>query len=238
MVHKILRSFKSIIFLNGEIPNKKLFDYLNLNVPIIAADGASDKLKKYSIIPNFNIGDGDSIGNNKSNSFIKIFDQNKTDFEKSIGLAKNLNLLPSLVLGFSGGEIDHTIGNTQILMKYSDNNKLFFLDTYPKKNGFGIKLGIVLKSTEFKITLAKNSTISIVSFEESIISTKGLNWDLKEKRINLSFFSLRNFNVSKDVTFKLSMGKVLIILDITQDILSLKSTFRLSKNYYLPMPYI
>ncbi|NGX34749.1 MAG: hypothetical protein K1060chlam1_01103 [Candidatus Anoxychlamydiales bacterium] len=225
MVQKILNSYKSIIFLNGEIPNKKLFDYINLNVPIIAADGASNKLKNYLIEPTFNIGDGDSIGNNKPNSFIKILDQNKTDFEKSIIFAKNLNLLPALVLGISGGEIDHTIGNTQIIMKYSDDNSLFFLDTYHQKNSIKAKLGIVLNKKEFNLKLNENSIITIVSFEESVISTKGLKWDLKNKNMNHNYYSLRNYNTSKEVLFKVSKGKTLIILDITQEILSLKKPF-------------
>ncbi|NGX44845.1 MAG: hypothetical protein K1060chlam3_01020 [Candidatus Anoxychlamydiales bacterium] len=221
MVNKILNSYKSIIFLNGDFPNKKLFDYLDLNVTIIATDGAFDKLKNYSIKPNYTIGDGDSIKKKKSNSFIQILDQNKTDFEKAIIFTKNLNLLPSLVLGFSGGEIDHIIGNAQIITKYSDKNELFFLDTYPIKKGFGTKLGVVLNK-EFNINLSIGSTITIIPFKESIITTKGLKWDLKDKTINSNFFSLRNYNTSNGVIFKLSKGKALIILDITQEISSLK----------------
>ncbi|HEU64563.1 MAG: hypothetical protein KR126chlam4_00858 [Candidatus Anoxychlamydiales bacterium] len=225
MVHKILNSYKSIIFLNGDFPNKKLFDFIDLNVTIIAADGASDKLKNYSINPNFNIGDGDSIGEKKSNSFIKILDQNKTDFEKAIIFAKKLNLLPSLVLGFGGGEIDHIIGNAQIMTKYSDKKELFFLDTYPTINGFGTKLGVVLNN-EFNIKLNIGSTITIIPFKESLITTQGLKWDLKEKRINSNFFSLRNYNISKIVTFKLKKGRALIILDITKNISSLKKQLK------------
>ncbi|NGX32988.1 MAG: hypothetical protein K1060chlam4_01047 [Candidatus Anoxychlamydiales bacterium] len=221
MVHKILNSYKSIIFLNGAFPNKKLFDYIDLNVTIIAADGASDKLKNYSITPNYNIGDGDSIREKKSNSFIKILDQSKTDFEKSIIFAKKLNLMPSLVLGFSGGEIDHIIGNAQIITKYSDKNELFFLDTYTTKKGFGTKLGVILNK-ELNINLSPLSTITIIPFEESIITTKGLKWDLKDKTIDSNFFSLRNYNTSSEVIFKLSKDRALIILDITQDISSLK----------------
>ncbi|NGX48576.1 MAG: hypothetical protein K940chlam5_00164 [Candidatus Anoxychlamydiales bacterium] len=222
MVHKILNSYKSIIFLNGDFPNQKLFDYIDLNTVIIAADGASDKLKDCLIKPNYNIGDGDSIRENKSNSFIKILDQNKTDFEKSIIFAKKLNLMPSLVLGFSGGEIDHIIGNAQIITKYSEKQELFFLDTYPTKNGFGTKLGVVLMK-EFNINLSPLSTITIIPFEESIITTKGLKWNLKDKTIDSSFFSLRNYNTSNEVIFKLSKGRALIILDITQEIAALKS---------------
>jgi len=225
MVKKILNFYKSIIFLNGNSLNKKIFDYLNLDVTIIAADGAFDKLKNYSIKPNYIIGDGDSIKKNRSNSFIKIIDQNKTDFEKAIIFAKNLNFFPSLVLGFSGGEIDHIIGNAQIITKYSDNNELFFLDTYPTKKGFGIKLGIVL-SKDLNINLTFHSTVTIITFKESIITTKGLKWDLKDKTIDNNFFSLRNYNTCNDVTFKLRKGKALIILDITQDILSLKKLLK------------
>ena len=126
-----------------------------------------------------------------------------------------------MVLGFGGGEIDHIIGNAQIITKYSDKNELFFLDTYRAKKGFGTKLGVVLNA-EFRINLSIGSTITIIPFEESIITTKGLKWDLKNKTIDSNFFSLRNYNTSSEVIFKLSKGRALIILDITQDISSLK----------------
>lgn len=229
MVQKILNSYKSIIFLKGEFPNKKLFDYLDLTVPIIAADGAADNLKNYSITPNFNIGDGDSVKTIKSNSFIKILDQNKTDFEKAILFVKNLTLFPSLVLGFAGGEIDHVLGNAQIISKYCDKNSLFFLDTYPTNNSFGTKLGIVVSTNELFITLNKGSTITILPFEESIITTTGLKWNLKNKKMKSSSFSLRNYNIFTKLTFKLMKGRALIIIDITQEILSLKKQFQKSK---------
>ena len=37
----IINKHKSIIFLNGALPNKKLISLLDTNVPIVAADGAT-----------------------------------------------------------------------------------------------------------------------------------------------------------------------------------------------------
>lgn len=68
-------------------------------------------------------------------------------------------------------------------------------------------------------------------FEESIITTTGLKWDLKNKKMNNNYYSLRNYNTSKEVLFKISKGKVLVILDITQEILSLKKHLKESQIY-------
>lgn len=213
MVEKILNSHKSIIFLNGAIP-EKILPYINMQVPLLAADGAAHKMKELSIVPSYIIGDGDSVGSEANASFIKIEDQSTTDFEKCILFAKEKGLLPSLVLGMSGGEIDHILGNAGALLKHGDKSSFYFLDTYIKDNKQGVKLGIPLRDEKITISLKEKSTISLISFNNAYIKTKGLFWEMDGVIDPNGVLSLRNINASNFIEIDVKKS-ALVIVDIT-----------------------
>ena len=52
-------NYKSILVLDGSIPTKEFFNEMQL--PIISADGATNKLHKMGITPHVVIGDLDSV---------------------------------------------------------------------------------------------------------------------------------------------------------------------------------
>ena len=91
MINNNLGYFKSILCLNGRLPNKKFFKEFS-GLPIIAADGAGSKLINLGIYPETVIGDLDSFEHNYDEypmiHFVKMNSQNNTDFEKSISFAK------------------------------------------------------------------------------------------------------------------------------------------------------
>jgi thiamine pyrophosphokinase len=233
MIKKFLKSYKSIIFLNGTLPSFEFLKKLKLNVLKIAADGAYDKMSSQNIIPDIVIGDRDSSimpwkENGSSIKYIYEKDQNSTDFEKCIKFAKSSNLCPSLVLGINGGEIDHILANAKTFLKYSQKNKaenLFFLDTYflnSKENSlkkYGVKFGMVLNNSKSKYIfndLFPNELISFIG-NNFTISTKGLRWELLNQRFsNNSSLPIRNENLSKTVEIEVHKGKVLAIFDITK----------------------
>jgi len=211
MVEKIINSHKGIIFLNGSL-DKKILSFINMKVPLIAADGASEKMKDLGIEPTCIIGDGDSNKNTKD-PFIKISDQNTTDFEKCISYAKSRDLNTCLVLGMNGGEIDHVLGNAEVMLKHSDDVSLYFLDAYYKNNKIGVKLGIPI-SKKLSLVLKNRCTLSFVSFNDAYIKTKGLFWELSSVFKLSGILPLRNINVSDFVEIDVQ-GKALAIIDIS-----------------------
>lgn len=117
---------KVCIFLNGEIKDynaikdiilKNNYDY------IICADGGANHTYNMGIIPNYIIGDLDSIDKNivdyyknSSVDFEKFpTKKNETDSELCIYLAKKLNANKIHLIGALGGRIDHTIANINLL---------------------------------------------------------------------------------------------------------------------------
>ncbi|MBN2479116.1 MAG: thiamine diphosphokinase [Parachlamydiales bacterium] len=221
-VNKVINSHRSIIFLNGFLPDKRIINHINTSSTLIAADGAVNEMKKLDLIPDLIIGDEDSvIHQNKNIKTIKILDQNYTDFEKCIFYVKEQNLLPALVLGINGGEIDHVLGNIQVILKHANNQELYFLDTYEKKSNseisIGIKMGIVLSNNKLSIDLKHQSTISIISFDAATINSKNLNWELENKKLNIDgVLALRNKNTKNSIELEIVEGKALVIFDISE----------------------
>ena len=146
---------KVCIVLNGEIKNyqktkeiilKEKYDY------IIGADGGCNHLYKMNIIPNYIIGDLDSI-NEELISYYKnknvIFEKypthkDETDSEICIYLAKKLNATKVDFIGALGGRIDHTLANIG-LMNYVKN-----MDINPR-----------ILTSEEEILIVKNEKITL-----------------------------------------------------------------------------
>jgi thiamine pyrophosphokinase len=220
-INTIINRHRSIIILNGEQPAKELFALLNTKVPVIAADGAAHRLFGYGLTPTFIVGDGDSCGQENpypSATVIRIADQNSTDFEKCMRFAKQSDLLPCLILGINGGEIDHIVGNMQMLARHAQGQNFYFLDTYPKTQvtGIGIKLGLPLDKQTLTLQVKPECTISFISFHEAIVQSQGLEWELHNQLLTLDgILSLRNRSKSATVSFTLKNGNALVVIDIT-----------------------
>jgi thiamine pyrophosphokinase len=219
-MRNIINSHRSIIFLNGAF-SKELINLVNTKVPLIAADGAAKKVYELGLTPDFIIGDGDSYQKKPNENFIKMKTQDFTDFEKCVFFAKKNNLLPSLILGVNGGEFDHILGNALAMLKHSKNFSLYFLDTYEMDNKkMGIKLGIPLTHEKLKLFIENKTVLSIIPFQDAIVKTKGLKWELKNKLLHIDdILALRNENLSKNVEIEIKKGKALLILDLSHKFL-------------------
>lgn len=197
---------KSILCLNGSVSKNDLLTMSAIkNLPIIATDGAYKKLKKINFLPNILIGDLDSCGHiNEKNQMKVIFDpcQETSDFQKALKYTKNYGIYPSIITGFNGGNLDHIIGNINILSELKD---FILIDN---KNCLGILLAEGQNKT-FDIPI--NTRISIFPITIAKVNTEGLNWNLDN--LDLFFgkiFSLSNFSVEKKVNFQVMNGKILI----------------------------
>ncbi len=218
MVEKIINSHSSIIFLSGNMPDRNIMRHINTKGILIAADGAAKKISNLSL--DYIIGDLDSSGDieNSKAKILKISDQNYTDAEKCFLFVKKQKLLPCLVLGANGGEIDHIFGNVLAILKHFENNEVYFLDTYVKNDKtIGVKLGLVLTKDKIRLQLKFKSNISIIPSNNTKITTKGLKWELNNQKLDINgTLAIRNTNVAEFVEFEIVTGRALIILDITE----------------------
>jgi thiamine pyrophosphokinase len=206
----LIRNHRSIICLNGDLPEKAFFE--DNNLPIIAADGAANRLFALRVKPNVIIGDLDSLAQTArteaeqdSIPIILITEQDTTDFQKALQYAGNNNLHPSIVLGVNGGFLDHVLNNISIII---ENNCIFYS---PPIIGCVIRESIQLK-------LKETSKISLFGMSSAEVRTSGLKWNLSGEKLELpGFSSCLNRVAHEDVLIEVINGRVLLLIYETDE---------------------
>lgn len=197
--------YKSVICLNSIIPPSMSA----INLPIIATDGAADTLLNAGIVPDFVVGDMDSISESslKKCNIIRVEDQDTTDFYKAISFAKSKNLMPAIITGLDGGVLDHSLDNFSTFVSFSSENMLYLSD----KN-----IGFCITDSHRLLKLPINTKISIFGAPYAEVSTKGLKWDLQRKPF--SFFgynSISNRVASSEIEIGAQNGCVFVLIYTT-----------------------
>jgi thiamine pyrophosphokinase len=191
------------VCLDGDLPSKEFF---SLGLPVVAADGAANKLVKMDVIPEAIVGDLDSINlrgiDIAKTKVIHLPDQNTCDFQKSIEYIKEKCLFPAVITGVNGGYIDHILNNISV---FSQLDECLFFDK-------GI-IGLVLKAHRFfQIQIPIFSKLSVFGVPEAVISTIGLKWNLNKDTLKFFVFnSCFNRSVSEEISFEVHVGRALIL---------------------------
>jgi thiamine pyrophosphokinase len=195
--------YRSLICLNGHLPDKDFFQLLPL--PIIAADGAANLLDKQGIAPDLIIGDLDSVDPDLLSRYptVKIDDQSSNDFQKVLAHLKELHLLPAIVLGINGGYLDHILCNISVFIQ---ENCLLY--DPPHTIGYLLKAG-----AHFFDILPVMSKVSLIGAPYCKVSSSGLKWELSHHSLklgeNCSFF---NRVLSPRVSLQIEEGSLLVLL--------------------------
>lgn len=119
------------LFLNGDPPNVMAMQHAMQENPIffICTDGAYYYMNSLKINPNVVIGDMDSLSESPVNTeVIFVDDQNTTDFEKALKYLSDEGFEDVLVLGSTGGQNDHFLGNLNAAYKFHERLKITFFD--------------------------------------------------------------------------------------------------------------
>lgn len=196
-----LKQYKSLLCLNGELPDLAFFKANKL--PIIAADGAANHLHAMGIHPHIIIGDLDSTSALvlETTQSLHLPDQNSNDFQKTLGYLSDNALLPSIIVGINGGCLDHVLNNINIFMGtdcllYAPPLKGFVLNA-PKKVTF---------------TLAENTKISLLGIPSAEVSSKGLKWELNQSQLTFpGHTSCYNRAKHEKITLEVHQGDLLVL---------------------------
>lgn len=205
---------KCIIIANGKSPTKKVVDYFIEKgfSTIFCADGGANSAKKLGIVPDFIIGDLDSIDTatikhfSSKSKIIKYARQNDTDVEKCLKYAIRKKYKEVVLLGVTGDRLEHTICNLGIVIKFFSKIKIHISADNSFLSAYNIP--VVIKS---KI----NEIISFYAFDKhTFITSNGLKYPLKKS--NLAFGkkeSTSNVSTSETIELKIIGGIVFIIRD-------------------------
>lgn len=212
---------KICIVLNGEI---KDYDYINRIVRtgsydyIICSDGGANHAYNMDILPDYIIGDLDSIDKNiieyyKSNNikFEKFpTKKDETDTELCIELSDKLKAKEIHLIGALGGRIDHTIANINLLY-------------YIRKRGIIPK--IISEKEEIYIAMNEEliidgeigDTISILPIKNDAkdVTLKNLEYPLENYDIKFSRpLGISNVMTNVNCNIKVNEGSLIIIKNI------------------------
>ncbi|BDQ02105.1 thiamine diphosphokinase [Ignavibacterium sp.] len=205
---------KCIIIANGRAPSKKVINFFEKKgyTTLICADGGANSAKKLGLVPDYIIGDLDSVSpetikyfSDKS-TIIKITRQNDTDVEKCLKFAIKKGFTEALLLGVTGDRLDHTICNLGIVLKFFNKIECNVV----AENSF-------LTPTNESITLKSKpgETISLYAFDSKTkISSDGLKYQLKNSRLPFGEReSTSNVATQNEVKLNIRGGIVFIIRD-------------------------
>ena len=205
---------KCLIIGNGKAPDKKTILFLmkkGFNT-IICADGGLRHVHKLQIVPNYIIGDFDSVDQELLKSYrgkskiIQIKRQNDTDIEKCLKLAIKKKFTEAVLLSVTGDRLDHSFCNLGIALKYFHKinvriiSETSLLTVYEKQISFAAK---------------KGEYISLYAFDKKTkITSQGLKYPLSESQLPFGVReSTSNVAVKAEVKLSIKNGKIFVIRD-------------------------
>jgi thiamine pyrophosphokinase len=205
---------KALLFINGEppasLPNPEHYGL------IACTDGAFHYLKQLGFPLDridFISGDFDSHSGSDEDvyedKFILTLDQDKTDFHKALEIIIEKGFQSIDVLGASGGEQDHFLGNLTVAYAFKDQLNIKFYDEFSEY--YFVPKNFTLKNV-------KNKMISLYPFPSvENITTKGLNWPLTKGNLSItSRIGTRNFAIEDEVSIEYESGDLLFFVGINE----------------------
>ncbi|WP_052045358.1 thiamine diphosphokinase [Peptostreptococcus sp. MV1] len=198
LVSRIIHGKTACLVLNGQLDD---YDYIrdvvnyNKYELIIAVDGGANHLYKMGIMPNYILGDLDSIDEEirkyyeSSEVVFKKFPTKKdeTDAELAVWLVEEEGLLGIDIYGALGGRIDHELANIQLLYYIlergmypriiSENEEIYILknDEMNLKGNIGDIVSIIpIMGDARGITLA-NMEYSVEELDLKYSITRGIS---------------------------------------------------------------
>lgn len=194
---------RAVIIANGTIENTSILkENILFDDTIICCDGGLNHVFTEGIIPHYALGDLDSAHSHIIDFYktkgVKFTEyntkKNETDLELCINFAISLGINELLILGAIGTRFDHTLTNTNLLVKalesnikasiINQNNIIMLLD-----NNFNFDLNYVnyIGEDNIKTYVKKNSNISLIPLTSEVtgITTTGLEYHLNNHTMQI-----------------------------------------------------
>lgn len=204
----------ALLFINGKPP--KSIPNLEKYGIIACTDGAINYLLQmdfplYKL--DFVSGDFDSIAVedkekiSNNTAWIHTPDQDFTDFHKVLNIMKDKGIGRVDVLGGSGGEMDHFLGNLSVAWRLKDFMDIVFYDEFSR---------YFFIPNYFKISNVRHKMISLYPFPiAEKVTTQGLNWSLNEETLDIAHrIGTRNFATENEVNIQYENGGLLIFIEL------------------------
>lgn len=206
----------AVLIINGSVNAEFVAEYLdqmNQQLPIYCTDGAFNQVSSTSrIVNNLKavIGDCDSLEKQcfkqayPEIALIEQINQDSTDFDKALSyLSRWYQTI--YIFGFSGGEIDHCLGNISTVMRWYQTLNLTLIDEYCW--GF-------ISDKNICLTNVLGHMVSVVPlFSVHNVTYSGLKYHLQNEDLNfVTKLGTRNYAIANDITIRFSQGVVMTLI--------------------------
>lgn len=206
---------KALIIAHGGIDNinilKKLYPIYDF---VICADGGAKYAYECGIIPNYLIGDFDSIDNKildfytLRNVSIERYPKNKdyTDTELCVYKAIDLGCSEICIFAGIGSRIDHSLGNIGLLHVIKSSGVKGYIITENET--------IYLCNDILSLKGSKGDIISIIPFygDAKGVTTEGLLYSLNNATIKFGYpIGVSNVMTDNECKIKIASGEILVI---------------------------
>ena len=203
-----------LIAANGTWPNQAIWKPLvDCSDIVIACDGAIVQLLQNDIIPDFIVGDLDSIPREIDISqlvqlgiaVIPILDQDSNDLAKAINYCNNLGATKIDVVGIEGGRLDHQIGAYFSLCE-QESNAILHLNNWTAR--LVPSEGLVLDSIE----KGKNISLFAIGTVKGV-TLSGVKWTLNNEELLPGTNGLHNESIGGEIKISHLEGHLLILIE-------------------------
>ena len=196
-----MKTEKGLVVGNRPLSSKVI--ELAKNSLVVAADAGADRLLKFNIVPDWIIGDLDSISDKAITKLedwtITNKDIQKTDLEKAVDYAFEKGVKEIVIVGWEGGRIDHTLA--ALGMAFDPRIKL--IDD---------KFTVYCVDGEKRIKGKENTLFSLIAMPEARVSVNGARWNLQHEKLRIGGRGIHNeIGPSGEVTIECHSGNLLLI---------------------------
>jgi thiamine pyrophosphokinase len=192
---------KALVVGNRPLSSKVI--ELAKNSLVVAADAGADRLLKFNIVPDWVIGDLDSVSERAITKLedwtITNKDIQKTDLEKAVDYAFEKGVKEIVIVGWEGGRIDHTLA--ALGMAFDPRIKLI-------DDNFSVYCVDGEKSIKGK----ENTLFSLIAMPDARVSINGARWNLEHEKLKIGGRGIHNeIGPSGEVTIECHSGNLLLI---------------------------
>jgi len=149
---------------------------------VVGADGGGERLLAVGIEPNAVVGDLDSLSaeaqKQLSDRLVRDTSPNSSDLEKAVAWARADGADDIVVIGWSGGRIDHTLAALSLAFEGVQLHDDHF------------RVTAVAGSAEF--TAQPGTLFSLMALPEAVVSVGGARWNLEQEPLAMGARGMHN----------------------------------------------
>lgn len=197
-----------VVVANSDLPPRALIDpWLEQADTVVAADGGANRLLALGIVPDYVVGDMDSVlGSARrrvpAKRFVRRLSVLSTDLEKALEFVAQRGAHDVTVFGASKGRLDHVSAALTVLLEWSERLQLRLVDE-------DFVTSRVKARTRFSAPLGTLVSLLAPSVARGV-TTRGLKWDLDRKNLKRGTLGIHNFVVRSPATVSVESGELLL----------------------------